>query len=117
MARKTISDYKKENAELAAELSTEKEVSAEAQRNVDRQISKVKSLQKKADTLAKHNAELQDQIGTPLDTVEGLTLHELLDATIKHLRANSFVIRGVDSHRIFSIVRSARELLRKATKK
>jgi hypothetical protein len=115
--RKTLADYKKENAELAVALSTEKEVSAENQRNVDRQLRKVKSLQKKADTLAKHNAELHEQNGTPLDSVESLTIHELLDAAACHLKANSFHMRGVSSSRILSLVRSARKTLLQATKK
>lgn len=45
------------------------------------------------------------------------TPHELLDASIKSLEDNEFYMRGVDSKGIASLVRSARNQLRIATKK
>lgn len=45
------------------------------------------------------------------------SIHELLDAAAKNLKENSFYSRGVDSKGIASLVRTAREELRKATKK
>lgn len=48
---------------------------------------------------------------------QAMGLHELLDAASENLKNNRFYLRGVDSSGIASLVRSAREKLRIATKK
>jgi hypothetical protein len=46
-----------------------------------------------------------------------MSIHELLESALEYLRNNEFYQRGVNSKGIASLVRSAREKLRIATKK
>jgi len=73
----------------------------------------------------KTRTELQAEVQVLKSRIEELenkqspkmSIHELLEAAIEYLNNNEFYSRGVDSKGITSLVRSAREKLRVATKR
>jgi hypothetical protein len=72
--------------------------------------------EKEVEELNSKIEELQALIET-LEPERKASPHLLLDECIDHFEKNAFVMRGVDSSRIWSMLISCRELLKKATKK
>ena len=96
-----LQDYKREVRKLKREI--------DALSDSEAQLAKANN------TLRKQNDMLNDVMEKPINT-KTAGIHELLDAAIQNLLARQFVQRGIDSKRILSQVRSARETLRRATR-